>query len=186
MDTRGRAGDGLLLALAVAGGVVLGPLAALWAFADSPCGPDSTVDTCVLAAPHATAVLLPLLAGPLAAVLTLVLAVGLRRRARARRRALVVGVLAVAAAVLAPSAIIALAPDSYPNEFVPRSAGPPPAGRMEAMSTSSPSHGPVTVTQLPLVRCAVCQRTVAHRPGQASAVLTKHYQRSHPEIVGGD
>lgn len=107
--------------LAAAGGIVLGPLAALWAFLDSPCGPDSTVDTCVLAAPHATAVLLPLLAGPLAAVLTLVLAVTLRRHPRARRRALVAGVLVIAAATLAPSAIIAAAPDSYPNDFVPRS-----------------------------------------------------------------
>lgn len=112
--------DGLL-AVAAAGGLVLGPLAALWAFLDSPCGPDSTVDNCVLAAPHATAVLLPLLAGPLAAALTLALAVTLRRRPRARRRALLAGVLVVVAATAAPSAIIAVAPDSYPNEFVPRS-----------------------------------------------------------------
>lgn len=110
-----------LLGLVAAGGIVLGPLAALWAFLDSPCGPDSTVDTCVLAAPHATAVLLPLLVGPLAGALTLVLAVTLRRRPRARRRALVAGVVVVLAAALAPSAIIAVAPDSYPNEFLPRS-----------------------------------------------------------------
>lgn len=54
------------------------------------------------------------------------------------------------------------------------------------MSNSSAASGPITVTHLPLVRCAVCQTTVAHRPGEASAVLTKHYQRAHPEIVGAD
>ena len=54
------------------------------------------------------------------------------------------------------------------------------------MSRSTSSRYPVTVTQLPLVRCAVCQRTVAHRPGQASAVLTKHYENAHPDIVGSE
>jgi hypothetical protein len=61
-----------------------------------------------------------------------------------------------------------------------------PAGRMEAMSNSTPSRYPVTVTQLPLVRCAVCQRTVAHQPGEAGAALTRHYAKAHPEIVDGD
>jgi hypothetical protein len=42
------------------------------------------------------------------------------------------------------------------------------------------------VTHLPLVRCAVCRRTVAHRPGHASDVPTKHYNRAHPEVVGND
>jgi len=54
------------------------------------------------------------------------------------------------------------------------------------MSNSASSRFPVTVTQLPLVRCAVCRRTVAHLPGQAGAVLTKHYKKAHPEIVGSD
>lgn len=54
------------------------------------------------------------------------------------------------------------------------------------MSNSTSARHPVTVTQLPLVRCAVCRRTVAHRPGEASAVLTKHYERAHPEMVGSD
>lgn len=54
------------------------------------------------------------------------------------------------------------------------------------MSNSTPSRDPVTVTQLPLVRCAVCRRTVAHRPGQASVVLTRHYEKAHPEIDGSD
>ena len=49
----------------------------------------------------------------------------------------------------------------------------------------SSSSRPVEVSYLPVVRCAVCGRTVAHRAGQASAVLTKHYERAHPEIVGG-
>ena len=52
-------------------------------------------------------------------------------------------------------------------------------------STDASRH-PVEVSYLPLVRCAVCRRTVAHQPGQASAVLTQHYQRAHPEMVSGD
>lgn len=51
------------------------------------------------------------------------------------------------------------------------------------MSDSSPARYPVTVTQLPLVRCAICRRTVAHRSGQASVMLTKHYEKAHPEVV---
>ena len=54
------------------------------------------------------------------------------------------------------------------------------------MSYSMSSRYPVTVTHLPLVRCAVCRRTVAHRPGEASAMLTKHYEKAHPEMVGSD
>lgn len=53
------------------------------------------------------------------------------------------------------------------------------------MDNSTSSRHPVTVGHLPLVRCAVCRRTVAHRPGQASAVLTRHYEKAHPEMVGG-
>ena len=44
-------------------------------------------------------------------------------------------------------------------------------------------NSPVTVTHLPVVRCRLCQRTVAYRPGQASAVLTEHYRRVHPEAL---
>ncbi len=51
------------------------------------------------------------------------------------------------------------------------------------MSNSKTSRFPVTVTHLPVVRCEVCQRTVAYRPGQASAVLTEHYRRMHPETL---
>ena len=58
------------------------------------------------------------------------------------------------------------------------------------MSRSESSRFPVTVTRLPVTRCEVCGRTLAYRPGQASTVLTQHYNRVHPEaltwIVVGD
>ena len=55
------------------------------------------------------------------------------------------------------------------------------------MKKSAASRFPVTVTHLPVMRCEICRRTVAYRPGQASAVLTGHYLRAHPEAlaVGG-
>jgi len=34
------------------------------------------------------------------------------------------------------------------------------------------------------MRCQICQRTVAYRPGKASEVLTEHYRRAHPEALG--
>jgi hypothetical protein len=37
--------------------------------------------------------------------------------------------------------------------------------------------------RLPLTRCEICGRTLAYQPGQASAVLTKHYHRMHPEAL---
>lgn len=42
----------------------------------------------------------------------------------------------------------------------------------------------MTVTRLPVTRCQICKRTLAHRPGEASAVLTEHYRRTHPEALG--
>lgn len=42
----------------------------------------------------------------------------------------------------------------------------------------------MTVTRLPVTRCEICKRTLAHRPGEASAVLTEHYRRTHPEALG--
>lgn len=54
------------------------------------------------------------------------------------------------------------------------------------MTNPSSRRFPVTVTQLPVVRCKICQRTVAHRPGQASQVLTEHYRREHPEVLSGN
>jgi hypothetical protein len=52
------------------------------------------------------------------------------------------------------------------------------------MSRTPSRRFPVTVTRLPLVRCQICQQTVAHRPGKASEVLTEHYRRAHPAALG--
>ena len=52
------------------------------------------------------------------------------------------------------------------------------------MSKSPSRRFPVTVTQLPVTRCEICQRTVAYRPGRLSEVLTEHYRRTHPEVLG--
>jgi hypothetical protein len=49
------------------------------------------------------------------------------------------------------------------------------------MSRAHARTFPVTVTQLPVIRCQVCRATMACRAGQASAVLTEHYRRAHPE-----
>jgi hypothetical protein len=43
---------------------------------------------------------------------------------------------------------------------------------------------PVTVTHLPVTRFQICDRTLAYRPGNISAVLTEHYRRDHPEALG--
>jgi hypothetical protein len=51
------------------------------------------------------------------------------------------------------------------------------------MSKSNRTRFPVTVTRLPVSRCQICQRTIAARTGQASAALTEHYRREHPEIL---
>jgi len=69
---------------------------------------------------------------------------------------------------------------------LPLGAGASWLAEWKPMSNSNPSRYPVTVTHLPVVRCAVCRRTVAHRPGQASIVLTKHYEKAHPDLVGGN
>jgi hypothetical protein len=52
------------------------------------------------------------------------------------------------------------------------------------MSTSRSRRFPVTVTYLPVTRCQICQRTVAYRPGEASAALTKHYELRHQDALG--
>lgn len=52
------------------------------------------------------------------------------------------------------------------------------------MSTSRSRRFPVTVTQLPVTRCQICDRTLAYRPGNISEVLTGHYRRAHPEAFG--
>jgi hypothetical protein len=53
------------------------------------------------------------------------------------------------------------------------------------MTRSAAKNFPVTVTQLPVTRCELCQRTVAYRPGEASAALTKHYELRHKDALGG-
>jgi hypothetical protein len=52
------------------------------------------------------------------------------------------------------------------------------------MSRSAAKNFPVTVTQLPVTRCVICQRTVAFRPGEASTALTKHYELRHKDKMG--
>jgi hypothetical protein len=42
----------------------------------------------------------------------------------------------------------------------------------------------VIVSQLPVTRCEICHRTVAYRPGRLSEILTEHYRRAHPEVLG--
>jgi hypothetical protein len=51
------------------------------------------------------------------------------------------------------------------------------------MSSSNSRRFPVTVIQLPVTRCEICQRTVAYRPGALSEALTGHYRRAHPEAL---
>jgi hypothetical protein len=51
------------------------------------------------------------------------------------------------------------------------------------MAKTSRRAYPVTVSQLPVVRCQVCGRSLAHRPGQASRVLTEHYAETHPAAL---
>jgi hypothetical protein len=50
---------------------------------------------------------------------------------------------------------------------------------MAKTKTRAPS--PVSSTYLPVVRCALCPRTLPHqpRPGAAAAVLTEHQNRDH-------
>jgi hypothetical protein len=55
---------------------------------------------------------------------------------------------------------------------------------MAVMSTSRDRSSPVTITQLPLTRCAICRCTIAYQPGAIAAALTKHYERQHPEELG--
>ena len=57
-------------------------------------------------------------------------------------------------------------------------------GIIEVMNKTRSPRFPVTVTQLPVTRCQICDRTVAYRPGKISEVLTEHYRRVHPETLG--
>ena len=42
---------------------------------------------------------------------------------------------------------------------------------------------PVTVTQMPTVRCQVCGEVVPHLKGRLTAVLTEHYEREHRHLL---
>ena len=42
----------------------------------------------------------------------------------------------------------------------------------------------VRVTRLPVVRCEICKKTMAHRPGQVKEVLSAHYREKHPDVTG--
>lgn len=53
------------------------------------------------------------------------------------------------------------------------------------MSTSRRRAFPVTVGRLPTVRCEICGRQLAHRPGDAATTLTRHYETDHPEQLPG-
>lgn len=62
---------------------------------------------------------------------------------------------------------------------------PGSSGNVKVMTRSAAKNSfPVTVTQLPVTRCEICQRTVAYRPGQASEALTKHYKLMHKDALG--
>jgi hypothetical protein len=43
----------------------------------------------------------------------------------------------------------------------------------------SVAPGAVTVTRMPTIRCALCHKQMAARPGQAADVLTDHYRKAH-------
>jgi hypothetical protein len=61
---------------------------------------------------------------------------------------------------------------------------PGSSGIVKVMTRSASKSFPVTVTQLPVTRCEICQRTVAYRPGEASEALTKHYKLLHKDALG--
>jgi hypothetical protein len=55
---------------------------------------------------------------------------------------------------------------------------------MMVMSKPTRRTFPVTVTRLKMVRCTVCGRSVAQTGSAAGEVLTEHYRREHPELLG--
>ncbi|MBI4940681.1 MAG: hypothetical protein HY830_08040 [Actinobacteria bacterium] len=59
-----------------------------------------------------------------------------------------------------------------------------PAPAAPARRRRSRAPFPVTVTQMPMATCQVCGRALAHRKGEVSAILTAHYERDHPELLG--
>src|ERR1700735_4247867 len=53
------------------------------------------------------------------------------------------------------------------------------------MTRSVSNRFPVTVTQLPITRCHLCQRTVAYRPGEAGAAGAGPPQHYELKTQGG-
>jgi hypothetical protein len=53
--------------------------------------------------------------------------------------------------------------------------------------TATPPPQPVRTAYLPVVRCQVCEQTLAHQPvpGAAAGVLTAHYQKKHADTLAG-
>jgi hypothetical protein len=56
-------------------------------------------------------------------------------------------------------------------------------GIIEANEQATSRRFPVTVTQIPVTRCQICNRAVAYRPGNLTEVLTEQYRRDHPETL---
>ena len=65
-----------------------------------------------------------------------------------------------------------------------RRRSPSGAGIIEPNEQLNSRRFPVTVAQPPVMRCEICQRTVAYQPGTLSEALTEHYRRAHPEALG--
>ena len=61
--------------------------------------------------------------------------------------------------------------------------GQAPAARRPRSRKPQPRAFPVTVTQMPTVRCQVCGASVPHLKGQLTAVLTAHYEREHADLL---
>ena len=74
-------------------------------------------------------------------------------------------------------------PDDTPPSGVPNRVVTP--HDVVIMARSKTRKFPVTVTQLPLVRCSVCGRMLPHQKGAAADVLTVHYAQAHSDLLGG-
>ena len=55
---------------------------------------------------------------------------------------------------------------------------------MPRLARSNEHGSQATVTQLPVTRCQICDRTLAYRLGNISEVLAEHYRRAHLEALG--
>ena len=68
-----------------------------------------------------------------------------------------------------------------PLRYTPEGATVHQAERTLAACSALSRRRRPTVTQFPVTRCQICQRTVACRPGALSQTLTDDYRRVHPE-----